>query len=446
MSLKKLAARNETIRKAIEQKYPNWLVEKEPQLGNEKFNAFRDGIATIFQQINYNPQTELDNSTLKQLFDVKPTSYIKWLACSPPGNLSVDCHSMTRVESLRSRHCTTLFYLGAVWYDLANNRQLFNTSESNYTSYFDAKEVVKLVLDFEPEDYADLKRQIGSRIIFHDNSHIASSQDLDFFLTRGFRYDFNIEREDIVFNGKPYWNCLDYHQMYQKVYNSQVDPRIPLDMDGCFQNCIARNIVKREDCWPSTMPYYRNDSMNLDESIKICTTFGEADRMAALRDRPRFESLSQLATNQSQFLIAGVRARARHKLYMKVQRFCRSRCVSPCRRPSFSVVVAQSPWPADVQVIQKSFERHLRHCCALVTVKFSHFHYTIQEYMPKYNIMDTLGNIGGLLAVWLGLSIVSVYHALQKCVELCKQRTYQSKVHSDNEADYHTKRFPLPRR
>lgn len=435
MSLRKLASRNEAVGSRIEQTFPGWFNKNEHQIGIDKFNAFRDGISSIYQEVNYQPQDELSNSSMRQLFLMKPVHFIPWLGCSRSASISVDCHNLTQVESLNDRHCTTIFYAGALTYDYANRRHLFNYTDFNYTSYFDSKEVVKLVLDFDPENYADLKRQIGARIIFHDGNHIASSQELDFFVTRGYKYDFNIEREDTIFNGKPYWNCYDYESAFLRSFETKIDPRVPLDMEGCFQNCVVHNMVKREKCWPNTMPFYLNDSMQVNEDIKSCTSFGETDRLAAFKETTKIESFIQSLNNPNMSMpnitwASRVRARSQQRFYMKVQRHCWSKCSLPCRKPSYSVVVARSPWPADSQVVHKSQEQYLRHCCALITVKFSHFHYNIQEYMPKYNLMDTLGNIGGLLAVWLGLSIVSVYQALQKCFEFCRQRQSNSRVSS----------------
>lgn len=441
MSFKKLVMMNESLREFLAEEHPTWLHSSQQHLDIEKFHQYRDQLAGIYRSIDFHPQEVIDASTLDELFAMKPDAdkFVRWLKCARAWDRSVACANLTRIESIQDRLCTTLFYEGSRIHDYYNKRHLFNTSDTSFNSYFDAKEVVKLVVDFEPEDYADLKRQIGARLIFHDNNHVASMNEFDFFITRGYRYDFHIEREDTTLLGYPYSNCLNYRQIYEHEFRSKINPRVPLTVDTCFQNCVVMNVVRREYCWPSTMPFFHNDTILSGDKIKACSAFGETKKLASFNETARLESLIQEMASSGNKTIPNVlsssrsRIRSQQRSYMKIRRYCWSRCIIPCRKPNFSISVSRSAWPADAKALvdKTGQDQLMHHCCALITVKFNHFHYTTKEYVPKYSIVDTVGNIGGLLAVWMGISIVSIYRGLQKCAELCNQHSL-SRVNVDS--------------
>lgn len=432
LSLKKLVVRNQTIRQAMKEKFPAY-VEKQAPVTSKEFTIFRDGVAKIFDRLKYSPQDEMDEATMNDLFALKPDSkpYLTWLGCARTYSNSIDCEHLSQIDSVQDRRCVTILHKGAMNYDRNNKPELFNSSRvsSERHSYFNAKEVVKMIVNFEPEDYADLKRQIGSRIIFHGNNYVASSSDPDFFVARGYKYDFNIDREDLIIQETA---CTNYEKNNIETFQQRIDPRRPLYGDTCFQNCVVRNIIHRSNCWPTTMPYYRNDSYDPELNLKSCGWFREPPYFSIYRELLRVEKLKEdmknnnftsetpPTTTESGSILGSSISKEEMRAYMKVRKHCWSQCASSCTLTKYSVTVTRTVWPSDVGLLFDESGRNqvLRHCCALISIKYSHFHYNVHEFTPKYNIVDTLGNVGGLLAVWLNLSIISVYHAIQKLISL----------------------------
>lgn len=401
----------------------------------------------MFDRIGYDAQREMDNSTVSESFFTRPDprSFVKWIACGQTWTDSIDCGNITQIDSVRSRMCTTFLHRGAMLHDVLNRPEIFNSSQQNLPNehiYFDAKEVIKMVVDFNPEDYGDLKRQIGARIIFHDNNFVASSGELDFFITRGYRYDFNIDRKDTKFIDEPYSECYDYDKLNLAKFKERIDPRVPLTTATCLQNCIARNIVYRSKCWPPTMPYFRNDSLDPNLNLKPCAWFKKTHHISIFSELLRIDdvkrrdellkqyNMSKINSSSinpdelEQFKIKKPPPNKNMKFYKMIRRNCMAQCVLACKLSSYSVTLTRSAWPTDVKILfdKTGKERELRHCCALVAIKFAHFHYQVHEYRPKYDLANTIGDLGGLLAVWLGLSIISVYHGIHKLIELCSQR------------------------
>lgn len=437
----------------MNERFPGWFENPPSLIDRQDFHTFRDELDRIYERLRYSPQAEMDNSTMDSMFNLKPDTkpFLKWVGCARTWTDSIDCGNLTQIDSVQNRRCTTILHRGSMLNDLVNRPELFNstgdTPEEESYSYFDAKEVIKLVVDFEPEDYADLKRQIGARIIFHDNAHVAPSTSLDFFITRGFRYDFNIDRRDTVPIGRPYGRCWDYDANNLDKYKHRIDPRVPLTSNTCYQNCVIRNIIHRANCWPPVVPYFRNDSLDPDLKIKGCNWFKGSHHVSIFNELSRLDDLrmrkkqrlnntagldSTTASTTSTTTKAPKRPyNERMKTYMKIRRFCWAQCILNCRLVTYSVTVTRSVWPPDVKVLfdKTGKERLMRHCCALVAIKFAHFHYNVQEYKPKYYLENTIGDLGGLLAVWIGISIVSVYNAIQKLIELCNRRSL-ARVHT----------------
>lgn len=440
LSLKKLVKRRPEIAAAMEERYPGWTKRMPSYLDRREFNNYRDEVARILQRFNYSPTDEMAVSPLDKIYDMKPDNepFIKRFECARTWTDSIECGDLKKVDSIQDRRCATLLYKGAMYNDAYHRPHLFNSTQKKTTkgnhTYFHAKEVIKILLDFQPEDYADLKRQIGSRIIFHDNGLIGSTHDLDFYVTRGYKYDFNIDRRDLDLSQDPKTGCADYSEVNLYKYADKIDPRVPLLVEGCFQNCLVHNVINYSNCWPPTMPYFRNDTLDPDRSLKPCNWF------VGIHQIPLVRYVNATNTSLPQSMDPEhLRSRTKMRTYRKMKRFCWSQCAPACRFSSYSITVTRSVWPTDVQILfdkDTDEQRHLRHCCGLITIKYAHFHYSVQEVKQKYDWTETLGNIGGLLAVWLGFSIVSIYRGIQRLVIFCTERASLAKVDIEKRGIY----------
>lgn len=468
MSLKKLVKRNELVARSMDARYPNWFKSARKHLYNaDEFTQFRDYIGTMFNQIGYDPQDEMANTSMNDLFAMKPeaSKFLHRFGCIHSRSETLNCNLMSRIESLQDRCCVTLMHKGALYYDNLWKVDAFNVStmgddDDKGANYLSARDIAKFRLDFEPEDYADLKRQIGARVIIHDNRFVSASTEVDYFVTRGYRYEFTIEREHVKLIDKPYLGCRDYESDNLHRYARGIDAHIPMNGQTCHQNCMISNIVRRSKCWPSTMPYFRNDSLDPQRDLKSCpwltimspsNIYGWIARAMAKRNKQRRRSRnrqqqassSSTMSSASNVLISqadGIGATV-HKMnrsadeemraYARIRRFCWSQCERACQATQYSVTVTKSVWPSDVKIMfdnKTGHMRELRHCCAMILIKFLQYSHNVQEYKPKYIAVDTVGNVGGLLAVWLGFSIVSVYKATQKLLDLISDKRHEQKV------------------
>lgn len=429
VSLKKLANRNSTIRAELERMFPGWSKNQPKFPKDSDFNNFRDTLAGIFSRVGYNAHAELDNNTMHQLYNLYTDNddFIEWLQCAKTYTDQIECKSLTRIDSLQTRKCTTILHKGAIEYDKVHHKEYFNSTQQSVNdiySHFDPKDVIKIVLNFKPEDYADLRRQIGARIIFHDNAYVASQRDLDFFVTRGYRYDFTVNRRDIKILDAPYANCRCYNNNMSR-YIERVNPKIPLSGVTCVQNCINLNLIHHAKCWSTTYPYFKGDSFDTDRNIRPCFWYKGSYHNTILKELARIKKVEAAGGNISEADSDPEYAVKREqrdlmRLYRRVTRFCWSQCTLSCRFSEYSVTVTRSVWPSDIEVLfdETGEKRLMRHCCALLAVKYPSFLHKVHEFQPKYRWEDTLGNLGGVLAFWLSVSILSIRRAVEHLLHM----------------------------
>lgn len=430
LSLRKLMKRNPKIREKLNEKFPDWVENDRPQI-DEDLVKFQDELFAILEEIKYDASEEVKNSTLNDMYNLKSDNepFITRLGCPRSATETIECHLLTKIDSIQDRRCTTIFHRGAQRYDLINNPQYFdsvyNKSLDSIYGYFEVKDIARLLLDFEPEDYADLSIQIGARIIFHDPNHVASSTDLDFYVTRGYSYTFVVQHENVQLIEEPYGSCVDYETYNMHKYEKKIELRVPLHSDTCFQNCVVKNVIHTSGCWPPTMPYFRNDSFDPDLKVRACH-FKEIQRFATFKKGTQIDLIDKANDTQSNDTKPTMQNFKTHtpdnvdtddiRDYLKIRRHCWSKCSLGCKLDRFTATLTRTIWPSNVRLSldQTGEEARLRHCCSLVTFKRSHYQHKSLKFLPKHDLPDTAGDIGGLLAVWLGFSMVSVYHIIQK--------------------------------
>lgn len=434
VSLKKLLDKFPKLRKLVESKLGTVLSKRHLINTNKELDQFRDKLGVLYAELNVDTQMYLDNATMSELLDISADSveFIPWIECSPSWlNVTINCNFLSKIESVQDRHCTSLFTFNSLKFDQRYNNAIFNhtstlnANRSSASRPFELREAVRMLIDFAPSDYGDLKRQIGSRVIFHQNSYVPSQASFDFFVTRGFEYSFNIKRQDTYLTNSDY-ECINYqeeniNQVYDLAQDTPKRLRVVFTKNTCYQNCIASQVAQRMNCWPPFVPYFKNDTFDPNGKLKPCSWFTAFMPTTIFNQivyaSMRRNNISLPKANDTQQLRQDARDAREFK---KIKAACNDGCKLSCKITRYKIIVSKTAWPSQIKLDlgdASSNEKLLRHCCALISIKYAHFIYETQEYFFKYNLIDTIGNIGGLLAVWLGLSIVSLVKALERMAE-----------------------------
>lgn len=430
VSLRKVFDLRPEIKNAIMKEYPNLFEDRYNFVNPKNFEKFRDFVSETYKRFNYSANEELSRTLMNERYNLMPpiNSFIKTVTCAVSTDGQLRCNKVNKIESIQDRVCVTLAHQGALTYYNTHHRISPHKICKNTKGidHFNSREVIRILIDFQPEDYGDLKRQIGARLTLNANSYVASAADKDFYIERGYKYEFNLDRQDTIL----FENCYEYEDINIEPFKDFINPRLPLHSETCVQNCISENVVLHSKCWPPTMPYYRNDSLDQFKNIKQCEWFREAQYFVIYRDLLLNDSKGSKKNEKVAQLF-----RRDMRIYANITRYCRSRCKLSCKLTQFSITKSRSLLPSKiVQALDRTGnERITNYCCAMISIKYTKFYYSVFEFVPKYNIADTVGNLGGLLAVWLGISIVSIYHALMKLIEIFNRRRSQRRIASERE-------------
>lgn len=227
-----------------------------------------------------------------------------WPELDPQGNIrasNFDCSSKRSIHTAQGKgNCITLFHEAALTsssslsledldsllslgkhLDWMSNPKLAPVRLGGEREFVPL-ELVKLVLDFGPQNYTDLRKDPGGEIMFHDNRTIPLEASLSYRLKPGKSYMFLLKKSTTSSLPPPYeTNCTDYYGMnwakYQKgeATLTSVNKSFPLSRTHCLEQCVLRKVIPISSCWPKQIPFVASSM-----SFK-----GEADNKEALEDR-----------------------------------------------------------------------------------------------------------------------------------------------------------------
>lgn len=108
-------------------------------------------------------------------------------------------------------NCITLFHAAT---RNATHKPSFRSDKKLISAHdrdFVPLEVVKMLFDFGPENYTDLRLEPGAEIMFHDNRTIPLEASLSYTLRHGQRYSFHLKKSITKSLPLPYAsNCTNY--------------------------------------------------------------------------------------------------------------------------------------------------------------------------------------------------------------------------------------------
>lgn len=124
-------------------------------------------------------------------------------------------------------NCITLFHAAT---QNASQKQTFHSDKvlvSQQDRDFVPLEVVKMLFDFGPENYTDLRLEAGGEIMFHDNRTIPLEASLSYTLRSGQSYRFHLKKSITKSLPAPYTsNCTHYFKHNWNQYSGDDETAI----------------------------------------------------------------------------------------------------------------------------------------------------------------------------------------------------------------------------
>ena len=272
------------------------------------------------------------------------------------------------------------------------------------TSRFGSEYGLALTLFIHQDEYVGLfTQEAGVRVAIHRPDSVPFPEAHGYNAGPGTNTNFNIRINDNIRMPSPYGNCTEQEQIQNNVYDGRYSYL------ACQKACIQSTMKEECNCI--------DDINTLFTHVPICDILNRTQVKCREKINHMFER-DELACN----------------------------CVQRCAETSYSTQYSTTRWPSDkyegylfsalshVPVIQdvlvEGIDQTLKN---IVKLQFTFEELNTQTITeaPKYTELDLFSNIGGLLGLYVGVSIVTVFEFLDFLVELllncCLWGRYKSK-------------------
>jgi hypothetical protein len=263
-------------------------IEDDPRTRNESWRKKRKIEIGIYEDFMSAYYTRLP--VFRQIKDgPEPHKFLTYLTCNQKdwpevdstGNIKASTFNCADKKSIHTAqgkgNCITLFHeassssisdknqedwstLNALGNDWQSNVKLTPVRVGREKDFVPL-ELIKVVLDFGPENYTDLRKEPGGEIIFHDNRSIPLEAQLSYRLEAGKAYTFLLKKSTTRSLAFPYnTNCTDYYGAnwikYQRGEAKLTDVKsLPLSRTHCIEQCVLQKVIPKSSCWPKQIPF-----------------------------------------------------------------------------------------------------------------------------------------------------------------------------------------------
>ena len=68
----------------------------------------------------------------------------------------------------------------------------------------------------------------------------------------------------------------------------------------------------------------------------------------------------------------------------------------------------------------------MRECCALVSVRYATTQISIHQIYAKLEVVSYLADVGGIVSMWIGICIISVYDLFEVIADFLYSRKFKN--------------------
>ncbi|KAI1299779.1 hypothetical protein HDE_03707 [Halotydeus destructor] len=271
---------------------------------------------------------------------------------------------------------------------------------SNETSVGDAepseirlqpKEIIRFQINFESNDTVNLDEPSYATMLIHENFMIPATQRYRVIrLKPGYYYEIYIQAQRTVLLESPFDSkCRSYlkgHKVTEKKPHPIFDT--PSSRRDCMVDCLGNHTIMTCGCWPPELPYATTVGTGHEGNLTLCV-WDENSPTESSAPPPDFKYCFARFTPQ-----------------------CTVKCNNDCIQYRYTSEMRHQPWPSD-EVIKvagnDSRWTSLRKCCATISVRYATGEITVYQSMKKYETIEFISYVGGLISLWLGFSVIGMY-------------------------------------
>lgn len=364
----------------------------------------------------------------------------QWMSCSADLNYGNGCgmNNATSIHSFQAQYsCFSLFHTSVL--------SEFQVSELSVPIgikgspfIIGAYEVESDPL-FQPISYGEMVRfviHVNSSLSLFDNSsttaRVSVIENNRIRTTRNDAFLLKSNEMIIISLKVKLFNLLPppYESMCFDYADSGDDEKHPLfkfprSRRDCMKACVAKLLIKNCKCWPPEVPFVSLDNLPATQRLKYNVPLCDWVRMSRSDDSiainrstvsPGNDTASRIHSHLKDEMTKAART-AFKKCFQNIDDLCTSQCPKNCQFKEYDQTIQIFKWPYEKAIKYSAFGNFLKNftsCCSLVSIRYSTPMFARYFMESKYELVEIITYMGGLVSLWLGFTVISVYSFINR--------------------------------
>ncbi|ESN96405.1 hypothetical protein HELRODRAFT_189228 [Helobdella robusta] len=280
---------------------------------------------------------------------------------------------------------------------------------------------LQMVLNINQPEYVSNTYEVsGIRLVVHQHKTIPFPEDEGLAINAGQVTSLGLKQINLKRKSPPYNYCYDTDNSdpMDNVYGELFDGVI-YSTGGCMRTCYQRNVISECGCGDPAYPL-KGLAISANNSLTA------------------YPPCSEIDANQWQCL--------QYVTEMYNNNSINCDCNEPCKETTYTVTLSIGAWPANVQkdmlfekfqdMVNYSVADTYQENLAKVELYYEEFNHERIEEKPSYELPQFLSDCGGILGLWLGMSVLTICEFLEFGMDLfffgiwegCKRKRKKTKV------------------
>ena len=314
--------------------------------------------------------------------------------------------------------------------EYTDEEQLFGEKEAE-DQPIQPLEVIRFMVNFSQKESVEFDKPALGSVSVHDPDQIRLGRLQSITLRNGQHYEIYIEEQESRLLQYPYeTDCYPYTQMRDRAIKGRTHrdkpghPLLldPLSANDCLYGCLGNETLKKCGCWPPEIPYVRTKGYDtgfsnvfIKNSVKVCGWFRKGQ-----------SELSNNLTGEDAAMSVYYSCIASREIVKK----CSDQCHAGCRSSRIKSTFQNVRWPSSERIKfalnQTDLLYKFRNCCSIVSVRLASNEITIYTYSPKYEMIEFISYIGGIVSLWLGFTFIGIFDYFKCIVKFFVKKTSKS--------------------
>ena len=279
-----------------------------------------------------------------------------------------------------------------------------NTSDKSYKTYMAGRSHgLELVINIEQEEYIpNLIDGAGAVVVVHTPQRMPFPEDEGVLAMPGQVTSVAITQVKVDRLDGSYGNCTRIlHDKRRNVFEEEHN--VHYSINACLKTCYQYHVISQCGCADPQYPFKGEAFKDLKENVASCSSQDVKEEDCVYNITLQYNA-DKLECN----------------------------CSNTCTDTLYKHSVSMTEWPAEVfedDVLEKyaskiSYDNAdgkdaFRDNLLKVEVYFNQLNFKHIQEKPKYTLYQYLSDVGAILGLWLGMSVISIFEFAQFVMDIC---------------------------